>query len=490
MSIQKANPPSAKVLMNSMRAMGYSFESAIADIIDNSISAHATEILLRFPTDPNYCFVTICGNGDGMNKETLYEAMKYGSAVNEERSSEDLGRFGLGLKSASLSQCKKLTVVSKYDGCLSSFVWDMDKVGEDWLIQELNQEEINQVINIDLLKNYDHGTLVVWENFDIIQKSTGSVFSTLNEEMENVSNYLSLIFHRYLSGEVYNKPINIKVNGYQLVPLDPFLEKHKKTNPRKEVSIPIKDSQGVERIVLVKPFVLPFQKDLSMEDKKVLGGIDSYSTKQGFYVYRNKRLIIWGTWFRMKPRNELTKYARIRVDIPNTLDDIWGIDIKKQTALLQKSSKNQLIKAVEEAMEIAIKAQKFRGRIDNINSNIDYIWDKCIGRNSRHFYRINRNNSIFHLLDDVEDDVKAKLDLVLNEIEQNIPYQQIYLDMCEQKIDDTVDENRKAEIEDNARVLIQLAINNGRNRNDAIDSLFRSEPFCQFPSIKAKLLEE
>ena len=216
MAIQRTNPPSAKILMNSMRSMGYSFESAVADVIDNSISANATEILLRFPTDPNYCFVTICDNGIGMNKETLYEAMKYGSSIHEERTSDDLGRFGLGLKSASLSQCKKLTVVSKYHGLLSAFVWDMDKVGEDWLIQELTTNEINQVINIDLLNSYEHGTLVVWENFDIIQKSTGSVFTTLNEEMVNVSNHLSLIFHRYLSGEATNNPLIIKINNYQL----------------------------------------------------------------------------------------------------------------------------------------------------------------------------------------------------------------------------------------------------------------------------------
>lgn len=490
MAIQTSNPPSAKILMNSMRSMGYSFESAIADIVDNSITAKATKVILNFPSNPMDCFVSICDNGIGMNKYTLYEAMKYGSAIHEERELDDLGRFGLGLKSASLSQCKKLTVVSKYEGLLSSFSWDMDLVGDDWLIQELTDEEISKLHSIEILSLFEHGTLVIWENFDVIEKSSGFVYATLSEYMESVSNYLSLIFHRYLNNE-NGKHFEIQINNYLLKGLDPFLEKHNKTNPRKEITLPIKDSQGIERSVLVKPFVLPFQKDLSREDKILMGGIDSYSLKQGFYVYRNKRLIIWGTWFRMRPRNELTKHARIRVDIPNTLDDIWGIDIKKQNAVLPKSCKNQLIKAVEEAMDIAIKVQRFRGRIDNIDNNVQFIWNKCEGRGGKKYYEINKEHKIFDLLNDVDDETRAKFDLILDEINQNIPYQQIYLDMCDHIIDDTVDDERKLEIESKARILLDCSLKfSNKSKIDILEEIFKTEPFCNFEDIKIKLLEE
>lgn len=114
------NKPTADVLMSSMRSMGYTFEAAIADIVDNSISADAKYVQIYFPVDPTDLFVAICDNGYGMNRNELFDAMKYGSSLKREKRQEnDLGRFGLGLKSASLSQCRKLTVVSKKDNDVS-----------------------------------------------------------------------------------------------------------------------------------------------------------------------------------------------------------------------------------------------------------------------------------------------------------------------------------------------------------------------------------
>ena len=133
----RENKPTADVLMVSMRAMGYSFESAVADIIDNSISAHAKDISVRFPIDPSECYIAIYDNGDGMTAEELFDAMKYGSESKRDgRADDDLGRFGLGLKAASLSQCRRLTVASKKNGVVSAFVWDLDVVEQrrDWYV--------------------------------------------------------------------------------------------------------------------------------------------------------------------------------------------------------------------------------------------------------------------------------------------------------------------------------------------------------------------
>lgn len=117
----RENKPTADILMLSMRAMGYSFESAVADIVDNSISAEAKRISIRFAIDPKNLYVAICDDGHGMSSEELFDAMKYGSEQKRTgRSESDLGRFGLGLKSASLSQCRKLTVASKKDGHISA----------------------------------------------------------------------------------------------------------------------------------------------------------------------------------------------------------------------------------------------------------------------------------------------------------------------------------------------------------------------------------
>ena len=366
----RENKPTADVLMTSMRSMGYSFESAVADIIDNSISAHANQISVRFPVDPSECYVAICDNGEGMTSEELFDAMKYGSENKRDgRSSDDLGRFGLGLKSASLSQCRRLSVVSKKNGSLSAFIWDLDVIEQkrDWYVIECSAEKIKEIRFSGYLDDQESGTVVLWENFDFMQKSSGNVYAELNNKMSTTSEYLSLIFHRFLNRKD-KTAIVITINNYTLEGFDPFLEYHNKTNIRREMKISIPDSSGREHLITVQPYILPFQKDLSAEDKKKSGGIENYRSKQGFYIYRNERLIVWGTWFN-RYRDELTKYARIRVDIPNSLDDIWGIDIKKQSATIPLTIRKRLTKAVDDAMDISVRNQSYRGRTSKVDEN-------------------------------------------------------------------------------------------------------------------------
>ena len=488
----RENKPTADVLMMSMRAMGYSFESAIADIIDNSISAKAQNILLRFPIDPVNCYIAICDDGFGMSSDELFDAMKYGSEQKRAgRSDDDLGRFGLGLKAASLSQCRKLTVASKKNGCISAYIWDLDIIEDkkDWFVIECSNEQIQNIRCLSWLDDIDSGTVVVWENFDIIEKSAGNIYAELSRLKETTANYLSLIFHRFLN-KTGSEKITINVNNFKLSGLDPFLENHNKTNVRRKIEIPVEDSNGIERMVVVQPYVLPFQKDLSEEDKRLSGGIENYRSKQGFYVYRNNRLIVWGNWFG-RHRDELTKYARVKVDIPNTLDDIWGIDIKKQNATIPSSIKHRLTKAVDEAMDIAIKAQTYRGRVDKVDDDIDYIWDRIKERGEQYSYHINRNSRIFDLIrDKVDDETWERIDMVLEEVENSVPYQQIYIDKSQNKIDDTISDERLAEIEAKAKMLISLAVSMGDDDKSAIiDRMFQSEPFNKYPDLKNKLLE-
>lgn len=493
MSNLRENKPTADVLMVSMRAMGYSFESAIADIIDNSISADARTVQLKFPIDPMESYVAICDDGWGMDQDELFDAMKYGSEQKRYgRSESDLGRFGLGLKAASLSQCRKLTVISKKNNQLSAFMWDLDVIEKkkDWFIVECSQDQIRQFKFVNWFDGIENGTIVLWECFDLIEKASGSVYSALMKYQESVSDYLSLIFHRYLNRPASNR-ITIAINNYQLLGLDPFLENHNKTNVRKRIEIPVADSTGIERMVVVQPYVLPFQKDLTTEDKRLSGGIENYRSKQGFYIYRNERLIVWGKWFG-RHRDELTKYARIKVDIPNTLDDIWGIDIKKQSAEIPVSIRNRLNRAVDDAMDTAIKAQTYRGRVEKVDEEVDYIWDRIKERGNQYIYRINRNSRIFDLIrGHVDDDVWTYIDMVLEEIENSVPYQQIYIDKSQNKIDDSISEERTAEIEAKARMLISMALNMGRNdKKQIIENMFVSEPFSKYPKLRDKLLED
>lgn len=494
MPSSKKNTPAANKLMNSMRSMGYSFNAAVADIIDNSISAHAKRIDVKFPVSPNDLYVAICDDGCGMSKNELEDAMKYGSDLKgDERADDDLGRYGLGMKSASLSQCRKMTVISKKNDVTSAYSWDLDLVEEkqDWFMIEYAPNEIVQLKFSQYLDDKVSGTVVVWENFDFLRKNEGDVFLGLSKIEEPLSKYLELIFHRYLS-RTDERKVDIWLNNYHLIPVDPFLENHKKTNVRRKINIPIIDSNGIERMVTAQPFILPFQKDMSKKDKKLVGGMEDYRTKQGFYIYRNERLILWGTWFG-RHKDELTKHARIKVDIPNTLDDIWALDIKKQTASIPNSIKRQLTRAVDEAMDIAIKVQTYRGT--TVNKTANPIWNRIVDEHTDSFrYEINRDSTIFDLIKkDVDDATWAKIDMVLEEVEKSIPYQQIYIDKSQNKIDENVnDKDRSDEIKTKARMLIRIAkqINPDRKAIDIINEVFKSEPFNKFMDIKEILLSE
>ena len=479
--------------MGSMRSMGYTFESAVADIIDNSISANCSMVKLSFPKDSLRLYVTILDDGEGLDKEELMSSMRYGSFASEDmRAENDLGRFGLGLKAASLSQCKKLTVVSKKNGEINALQWDYNFIQEctEWIVLELENDEIENLPTIEELKPLEHGTLVIWEDFDILAKSSDNqVYSTLCDYKPKVSDYISLIFHRFISGKGC-KRITMYVNNYKVAAADPFLESNSKTTRKKEFDIALPDSHGIERHIKVQPYILPFQKDLTDGDLAKIGGIESLRTKQGYYIYRNGRLIIWGTWFGMA-RNELTKNARIRVDIPNTLDDIWKIDIKKQNATIPKRIQNQLKRKVEEAMNISIRQNTHRGRKAKLNDEIDYLWNRIEGRDKQYFYEINRDSEfVNYIRRQVSDESYTYIEMLMDEIEKNIPYQQMYIDQANNSIIEKEDDNREDEIFQEAVMMIDFAVKYGSVVDDAIKKLMHSEPFCNSKELEEKLKEK
>lgn len=497
MSKDKRHIPKASTLMGSLRSMGYSFESAVADVIDNSISAHAQNVRVLFPSNPmDELALGILDDGIGMTVDELFEAMRYGSSSAEEkRSEDDLGRFGMGLKSASLSQCRRLTVVSYDNKSLNAYTWDYSHILEthDWTIMELNKSEINALPYINELKCQNSGTLVLWQDFDVIAKSSGGqVYSSLMDLRSSLEKTLALIFHRFLSGPS-NTRLHIFINQLDIKPLDPFLEQHPKTTQKKEIVLDIKDSSGIERLIYVRPFILPYATELKEKDKQLIGGIENLRSKQGFYIYRNKRLIIWGTWFGMKQRAELTKNTRIRVDIPNTLDDIWAIDIKKQQATIPKQILHRLKKAVEDALDFSVRQQTYRGRTNKVDDEIDYIWERKEGRNNTYFYQINRESKIFQFIRErMSDEDYDYLEMLLAEIENNIPIQQMYIDKSQEIIAAPEETNERIDDVYQKAVTIAYALKSIRTDDwdTIINDLMKSEPFCNYPIIKDKLLSE
>lgn len=495
MSKDRENTPRANILMGSMRSIGYTFESAIADVIDNSISAHCENVYLLFPENPlEDLAVGILDDGSGMSDNSLFEAMRYGSSSSEEqREADDLGRFGLGMKSASMSICRKLTVASKYNGEIHAYTWDYNyiKQKEAWITQEHTKAEIKQLPYIDKLESQSQGTLVIWRDFDVLYKSSnGQVYEVLNEYKSFVNDAVALIFHRFLDSK--NKfHINIFINNHKVKGLDPFLENNSKTTRKKEVSIAINDSNGIERQVKVRAFILPYASDLKPKDRQLVGGIESLKSKQGFYLYRNYRLIVWGTWFRMRPRSELTKNARIRVDIPNSLDDIFKIDVKKQAAYIPRYIQNQLKRLVNDALETSISKQTFRGRRQDVN-DIDYIWNRMETRNKTFYYQINRNSEIYKLVrEHLNSEGITYLDILLKEIEKNLPIQQIYIDRSNESIYDDDKDDKETRLKDVLNIAITIIESikglKTKSTEQAIEDLMKAEPFCHYKVIEDKL---
>ena len=204
---------------------------------------------------------------------------------------------------------------------LSAKRWDLDVIGqrEDWILLGLTDEAIRALPNINDLANLPSGSMVLWQSFDRLSAGELSIESALGQRMDGARDHLALVFHRFLSPEKPHLPVRILLNGNPVAALDPFLKSHRGTQALPEEQITFEGD-----VVTIAPFILPHISKLSVADLAIAGGEEGLRRNQGFYVYRNRRLLIWGSWFRLIRREEITKLARVRVDIPNTLSIICG----------------------------------------------------------------------------------------------------------------------------------------------------------------------
>ncbi len=467
-------PPYAPTLMESTRAIGYSLEAAIADIIDNSISAEASEINIKFyPLGQAY--ISILDNGFGMSSEELNVAMQYGSKSPQDvREPNDLGRFGLGLKTSSLSQCRALSVVSLKDGEISGRKWDIDYVIKtgNWSLIILEQDEIRKIPQFKKLIEYGRGTIVIWENLDRLSMGESDFTASFAPKMDKVNEHISLVFHRFLSGEQNLRKVDIRINNVVVKPKDPFLSK-KSTQLMDEEVIIIQDSR-----ITIKPFILPHITKLTGVEIKELGGKDGLRKKQGFYVYRNKRLLVWGTWFRLMRKGELTKLARVQVDIPNSLDELWTLDIKKSTATPPEMVKKNLGHIIDSIAEGSKRTWTFRGRKETDDSKI-HIWNRLKTRQNGIIYEINREYPLIEKLKEDSMESKNLLEQLIKQIEDNLPLNSLYVDLTsDEKVENQIKTSEKQIIELIKEVL--AGSNNSNERYQMLERLLVTEPFYSY----------
>ncbi len=478
--------PYAPTLIESMRSVGYSLQSAIADIIDNSISAGARRISVRYsPHDEPY--VAVLDDGSGMEPAELTQAMRHGSRDPWGfRADNDLGRFGLGLKTASLSQCRKLTVITLKDNTVSARCWDIDLIvqREDWILYVPEPDEIEVFPLFNDLRNQGHGTLVIWQQLDRLCAGESSITRALPEKMDSVREHLALVFHRYLTGEAGLNKIEIRLNENPVISADPFLSWHSATQPLQDELIEVEN-----HAVLIKPYILPHISKLTPADLRHAGGEEGLRRYQGFYIYRNRRLIIWGTWFRLTRQEELSKLARVRVDIPTALDHLWTIDIKKSTAHPPEEVRQNLRRIIDKIVGTSRRVYTYRGRSTN-NDKLVHSWTRMEGRDGIS-YIVNRRHPLVsaftHRLS--ADDIKL-FELVLETLERTFPADALYADMASERPRIYLEENLEGKLIELAQCLLTAAdtVEGGRNR--LLEGLIFLEPFCQYPEITESIVKE
>ena len=480
----KSLPPYAPTLIESTRAIGYSLEAAVADIIDNSIAANAVNVdIYFFPVDGAY--IAILDNGSGMDEKEINIAMQYGSKnPTEERDKKDLGRFGLGLKTASLSQCRCLTVISKQGDRLEGRQWDIDHVIEvgDWSLIILDAEEINQFPQVEELKKYESGTLVIWQKLDRLKAGEINFELSLGRKIDRVRNHLSLVYHRYLMGESGIRKLKLFINGEKVKAIDPFLT-NKSVQAMDDETLII---QGHK--ILVRPYILPHISKLTSDEIKMLGGKDGLRKRQGFYVYRNKRLLVWGTWFRMMRQGDLSKLARIRVDIPNTLDDLWTLDIKKSSALPPAEVRKNLEIIINQIAERSKRTWTFRGKKE-VSDTETHIWNRMKNKQGGYYYEINREHPFVQQLVKVDPSLKMSIYALLQQIELGLPLNQLYVDLNNDEQITNDNEQSIVDVKKSLEAMITMCAEK-QEKCDLLDAVVHIEPYSLYSDVVEELKKE
>lgn len=485
-------PPRAGAMLESLRGLGYSPAAALADVIDNSISAEASNIAVNLTWSGTLSRISILDDGQGMSDPELESAMRLGDKNPlDARDPKDLGRFGMGLKTSSFSQCRRLTVASLKDGSASCLRWDLDALKDNpsggWLMYEGPAD--GSEVFIEPLAAQKSGTLVLWECLDrIVTPSYGP--DDFNDLIDGIEAHLAMVFHRLIEGP---KPVfRLTLNGKTVKPWDPFMDDH----PSKTWSAPVEKNRTPSGVVEVEGHVLPHKDMLTVKEFEEAAGPAGWTAQQGFYIYRNKRLLVAGGWLGLGPgrpwnREEFYRLARIRLDIPNTADADWKIDIRKSTARPPVALRPWLTKLAEDTRSRARKVFAFRGApvAGPGKTAIEQAW-RVEHTASGTKYRIDVKHPVVAAVLEGSADKGAMVKAMLRVIEETVPVQRIWLDTAESR--DTPRTGFSGEASDDVKAILatiyaDMTGRKGMSEESAKRALLATEPFQNYPALIASL---
>lgn len=468
-------------MIETFRAIGYSIETAVADIIDNSISASAKNIWVTFNWNGSETWLAIKDDGNGMNSQQVVQAMRPGSRnPRDTRSAKDLGRFGLGLKTASFSQCRRLSVVSKPEnGQLAFWTWDLDFVNQtgEWDLVNYLPEEERFSTELSALKS---GTIVIWTAIDRLVRNFQSTDTQALDKfliiMEQVKKHLAMVFHRFIE----TNRLKIHFQNRIVNAWSPFLTSEPATQGFPEE--PLQHGR-----VIMKGYVLPHRSKLSEETYKDAEGPKGWNEQQGFYIYRNDRMLLAGDWLGLFRKEEHYKLSRIHLNLPNSLDAEWQIDIKKSLARPPIILREQLKAYAVQVRSRAVEVYRHRGRNVRQIPGQQFVplWIDH-KRGSKWFYKINREHP---LLERTRELAVAKpdkaIEMLVRFLEETIPARSIYIKESEdsEALGKPFENMDQEPIQKIMTQMYQKLTSEGKSEEIAKALISNIEPFNFFPEF-------
>lgn len=423
--------PDPKSHVKTLMKIGYTMQSAVADIIDNSIAANSKNIEIYSPPGMNEPLISILDDGHGMDSDELIRNMRIGCKdPSLERKNGDLGRFGSGMKTASFSQARRLTVISKKNnGLATAAIWDIDLIEKEnsWSLEILEESEIARIQGIKINSETIQGTQIIWQKLTCFQSGSHSFDhdTELATHLTELRKHIALHFHRFMEGK--NK-CTISINNIKIEPIDPFLTKAEGYQEGRSEKLRCRGGY-----IVIQTHVLPHFNRMTSQDMQNLGGAEAISQNQGVYIYREGRLINSGGWLGLAKNSQLGALARVQVDVPTSIDHEWSTDVKKASLQLPQRLKMELRKFLSDPITKSKKVHFYRGKVESENK----YWKVCENENEKKItYQIDHENEVLRsILSDCSIETRLKISQYLTGLSKNIPINHIYQNMSERPTD-------------------------------------------------------
>lgn len=479
----KLSEPRPAALVESLRALGYDLPTAVADLVDNSVCSRARNVQVEFSADKGRSWLAVVDDGHGMSEQRLDEAMRPGTlGPATARQKGDLGRFGLGLKTASFSQARRLTVLTGIgDGGLACRTWDLDLVGqrnEWWLLDTADEEAL---LVADQLGFAGKGTVVLWRDLD--RAGEGSV---LIEGVARVRVHLAAVFGRFLSAGT----LKISVGGQAVTGWDPFLRRNPATQ---DLGTEVLDSSGLP--TRVTPYVLPHPSRLTEAEDQAAAGPSGWHAHQGFFVYRGDRLMTMGGWLRLRglALSPPTRLARVAIDIDTVADQMWQVDIRKSRVRPPAAVRHRLTELAQLARQRSEHVFRHRGtplaRGDARGRPVTFVWQP----HSQHGmlgYRVNRSHPVVSAA--LAGSERRSVEGLLQLVERTVPIGLIAVEAAvapDRAPQASLEGVGEAEVRGILAAMVVGLPDDPAARTAVIAALRAAEPFNRFPDLVAEILQ-